>query len=420
MRNWMPLAVVCTTVFAFASGPAADFAGSVNGLRRCLAPAMQSLDPARIRFLEEILRAVEGERKSPSAAAVTVPAPGVPPVAGGQAEEYLFFLKPEAVGRGGVDEAFKLLYDMGLPLQVTGARVYSGRAMRERGIVAQHYAAINRVARLGAGALSDAAKAAFGQKFGVPVEQARVYGALSLPAGGPYTAAQITAFWNDGLTRNNKPLEHGTTKLVPGTYALQLPDGSYILNGFHLSQLGQYTGSDALVVVAFSVRTVVGPQTVARLREAYGEERELSLLDFIRDRIIGATNPADAKPGSIRRTMLDRWTELGLDAKPDMQKNGCHFSAGPVEAMRELFVWFGRDVEETETGRFLVASGLPAALLRRLRDDPPSVTAGSRQMPLFDATEGMDRETLLGFLANSPEISALLEASAALDCDTAA
>jgi len=59
-------------------------------------------------------------------------------------------------------------------------------------------------------------------------------------------------------------------------------------------------------------------------------EAALSWAVF-RDATIGATNPEDAAPGSLRRRVMDEWEALGLAGRPSTADNSIHASAGPIE-----------------------------------------------------------------------------------------
>lgn|GEM_PF-5201971 len=54
-----------------------------------------------------------------------------------------------------------------------------------------------------------------------------------------------------------------------------------------------------------------------------------------RHRLLGATNPANAVPGSFRYELWARREEIGLP-RVDFNWNGAHLSAGPLEAIYEL------------------------------------------------------------------------------------
>lgn len=65
---------------------------------------------------------------------------------------------------------------------------------------------------------------------------------------------------------------------------------------------------------------------------------QLSWADF-RGRVLGATNPAAAKAGSVRRALFDQWETLGLAKEPHTSENGVHASASPLEALFERMNW---------------------------------------------------------------------------------
>jgi len=65
---------------------------------------------------------------------------------------------------------------------------------------------------------------------------------------------------------------------------------------------------------------------------------QLSWADF-RSKVLGATNPAQAAEGSVRRAILDQWQSLGLAKEPYASENGVHASASPIEALFERMNW---------------------------------------------------------------------------------
>merc|ERR1719409_1077599 len=79
----------------------------------------------------------------------------------------------------------------------------------------------------------------------------------------------------------------------------------------------------------------------------------LSWADF-RGKVLGATDPAEASQGSLRRAILDDWRALGLPACPDTGDNGVHASASPFEALSERVNWCGASFETDAYGRGLV------------------------------------------------------------------
>jgi hypothetical protein len=68
--------------------------------------------------------------------------------------------------------------------------------------------------------------------------------------------------------------------------------------------------------------------------------------ESFRGDVLGATDPSAAPKGSIRRTILDKYKELGLKSKPNTGDNGVHASASPFEGLAERCNWLGAKVEE--------------------------------------------------------------------------
>lgn len=85
---------------------------------------------------------------------------------------------------------------------------------------------------------------------------------------------------------------------------------------------------------------------------------EVSWKEF-RSQILGSTNPAKASKESIRGQLFDHWEALGLKAVPTTLDNGVHFSAGPLEGLRERLLWTGCSLDDDSFGRLLLASGVP-------------------------------------------------------------
>ena len=118
-------------------------------------------------------------------------------------------------------------------------------------------------------------------------------------------------------------------------------------------------------------------------------EDKLSWADF-RGKVLGATNPAEAEAGAVRRAILDDWKALGLASEPDTGDNGVHASASPFEGLAERLNWLGATVEGDNFGAAMVAAGVPKATMLEWTTDP--IVAGGS---LFDALEDLDRSACL-------------------------
>src|SRR6201996_4799945 len=204
--------------------------------------------------------------------------------------ELLCFLKPEltnldeAHGRAALDLLFGKLAEYGV--EVTGGLVVRGDYLDRHDLMAQHYGVINEVARKGAAALAAPARAKFQEAFGRSVEDSEVLGALEFLRAFPeMTGAELDRLWEQSKT----------AKLAGGTYCAKVSAGGrevYLLNGFHPAQLAYFTRREAVIVV-------LSLQTDAAWSD-------------LRDDMLGATDPAKAKSGSLRRTLLDDKARYGL------------------------------------------------------------------------------------------------------------
>jgi len=155
----------------------------------------------------------------------------------------------------------------------------------------------------------------------------------------------------------------------------------YVVNGFYLDMRDKFIDRSAAVhffMVQFN-------------------EDELSWHDF-RKKVIGATNPEKALPGSLRNAILQNWKELGLKSRPNYGDNGVHASAGPIEAFRERLLWTSKKeenpfseqrIKEDPLGKRLIAAGIDVSTIDDclhnvvFKMDGASVTA-------FDETEDMN------------------------------
>jgi hypothetical protein len=126
----------------------------------------------------------------------------------------------------------------------------------------------------------------------------------------------------------------------------------------------------------------------------------LSWKDF-RGQVLGATNPNIAPVGSIRRTILDKYKDLGLTTKPNTGDNGVHASASPLEALAERMNWLRVDnINDDLFGKGLLAKKnvTPSTILTWAGDAQVSVmgeTKPGKTMSVFDTLEDLDADTIL-------------------------
>jgi len=164
--------------------------------------------------------------------------------------------------------------------------------------------------------------------------------------------------------------------LAPADWALAAAAGAptpiYVINGFYMAMRDKYTTDGAAIVYML----------------AEWDPAALSWKDF-RGKVLGATDPAAAPSGSVRRTILESWQDLGLASEPTIGDNGVHASASPFEGLVERMNWLGRPLAEDDFGRALLAAGIPEDTLLAWTKDPQVEFEGQRR-GLFDVMEDTD------------------------------
>jgi nucleoside diphosphate kinase len=282
----------------------------------------------------------------------------------------LVFIKPHAVNDAVVSLSREHLAAAGVEVvkdgRLTGAEILKGS------IIDDHYAA------LAANAVKLAPKdlnvpeenrakfqAEFGKAYDAAAADGTVINLASWQAENPgMSAAEIERRWRAGKT----------VKLAPGTYVSEIEGGAgkLVVNGFYASMREKFISGGALVHW-FLVRFPEASLSWAAFREA----------------TIGATNPEEAAPGSLRRRVLDEWAALGLPCQPSTADNGVHASAGPVEGLRERAIWLGTALDADPFGAELLAAGVSRATVERLCANEVVSLLGATG-PAYDLTEGVD------------------------------
>lgn len=216
----------------------------------------------------------------------------------------------------------------------------------------------------------------FGEKWSDAVSSGKVYNAKDAAEKLGVDAAGLNAMWSK--------LKPGTDliKFGGGFYCGKVADNVYVMNGFYMSMRAAYCNPGEKI----QWYTVSWPAD------------SLSWADF-RGEVLGATNPAAAPVGSIRRTILDKYKELGLKSKPNTGDNGVHASASPFEAMAERNNWLGVPIEKDSFGKGLLAKKIPKSTIEEWSGDcqvsVEGETAPGKTMSVFDTLEDLDADTSL-------------------------
>nr|QWT72315.1 hypothetical protein [Streptomyces kanamyceticus] len=295
--------------------------------------------------------------------------------------QFLVMLKPELVlPRGGdgsrpLARVLDVLTDRGV--EIGAVRVLSSGFVARHAVVESHYPALNRIARTGEAGMSPAAVERLDETYpGFRAASGRVVGAFQLLGEIP----ELTPFALELLTRNTEVAKLGT-----GTYAIRASvDGEdlVVLNPFHPQQVAHFTA----------------PGGAIALLECWSE----LALPVIRRDLIGATDPMDAEPHSIKGILLRERGPLGLD-RVSTRCNGVHVSPGAPEGMATIVRYFsvgGSAIrpQDTAFGRRLTEAGLSAEAVAWVAGDP-DVESGQHTGPLFELTEDMDWADAVKFVA---------------------
>jgi len=123
------------------------------------------------------------------------------------------------------------------------------------------------------------------------------------------------------------------------------------------------------------------------------DESKLSWADF-RGKVLGATDPTTAVAGSLRKTILDTYQDLGLNSAPNVGDNGVHASASPFEALAERLNWIGAKPTEDAFGQALIKAGVKEDMLKTWTKDP-QVEYEGKKGSLFDTLEDTNASVCL-------------------------
>ena len=293
------------------------------------------------------------------------------------------FLKPEVLALGDgvrIESILELVFSSLRAHGVkTGAiRVLNGPYLAKYRLMEAHYGVINRVSRLGEGALSQPTrKRLVAECKGV---EHRILGAHQFLEEFPDVSAFALNVIADSL---------GTRKIASGKYFILVEvagEPIAVLNPFHPYQLMHFTPPGRTIVV-FECWSDTG-------------------WEVLRQEMTGATDPSRAMAGSIRKTLLDRKRQFGLrDVRT--ATNGVHCSAGPLEAMVEYCRFFsdhaGKSaIKPTETpfGELLAGHGLSEKAIVKLAKNPLLGKEGDGNYA-FNLTEEKDSEVAAELLAKA-------------------
>jgi len=155
------------------------------------------------------------------------------------------------------------------------------------------------------------------------------------------------------------------------------PEHIFVINGFYMAMREKFTKPGASIHYYL----------------VEWDPAKLSWEDF-RGKVLGATDPTTAAPGSLRKEIFAGWKGLGLASEPNVGDNGVHASASPFEALAERLNWMGATLEDDPFGQAMLASGIPKDTIMAWTKDP-QVPFEGKKASLFDLLEDLDYDDCL-------------------------
>lgn len=240
---------------------------------------------------------------------------------------------------------------------VVSARTVTPAELVANGTVRRHYAAHWEVARAGRlqpderlRLLRIYDRREFEDRFGISAAEVPVLPVLEFVSRSAIPLDAINAWSEASANANglNSGTFDGPNEVGDLTYVnlFEFPDGSdrpvFLLNP-HLPSVTTWFEHSPTPLVAVQLGSADdGALPWARMRAEF----------------CGGSDPSTSPPGSLRRDMWDGLWPLRYVDEIDVGRshNGVHLSNGPVEAVREAWIWFGVAPEETTTGRTLLAA----------------------------------------------------------------
>ena len=147
----------------------------------------------------------------------------------------------------------------------------------------------------------------------------------------------------------------------------------YVFNAFFMSMRSKF----------------VGKENEIRCFVVEWDPDQLSWSSFRHD-VLGPTDPNQAPPNSIRRSILNQYKELGLSSAPNNSDNGVHASASPFEALAEKLNWLSLDLESDLLGKALMDAGISKSRIKEWSLDPQVKLSASSTGSVFDVLEDLD------------------------------
>jgi len=264
-------------------------------------------------------------------------------------------------------------------INITKELDISGEDIDSKKLIDQHYYAIASKATILPAKDIPVPAAKFQEKFGESWEkvlsEGRAVNAMEACAKFGCDATTLDAAWGKAK------VEKFGGGFYCGLVKVGDSDPLYVFNAFFMQMRSKFVGA-------------------GRSIHCFVVEWDPAKLDWasFRGELLGPTDPAEGPSGSIRKTILDKYQELGLTSKPNKGDNGVHASASPFEGLAEKTNWMGLGIENDAFGKALVKAGLSKNTIKAWSVDPRITLPGGEKGSVFDALEDLNAEACLAKL----------------------
>jgi len=282
----------------------------------------------------------------------------------------LVFIKPEAANHAAaVAHVHQVLAANAVQIRREG--VLTGSEMAAANLLDQHYLPIATAAcqvRAQDLPLTAAARQQFRSAFGIEWDHAAVVNADEAQQRYRLDAERLAQLCLQAPQR---------ARLAPGVYvakpAIDDTADVYVVNGFYPELRQRY----------------LRPEAHVRWLDVQFTSADLHWQDF-RDSVIGATDPATARPGSLRRQFYQQAPQYGLSVPVSIRFNCIHASASALEGSRERLIWCKLKPSQDPFLQSLHASGIDWPLIQTFLRNPMVRWQNQPEQPLFDIVEDLD------------------------------
>jgi len=287
------------------------------------------------------------------------------------------FVKPHANTQATQDMVRQKLIEAGI--EILSEKDISGSTIDEKKLIDQHYYAIaSKATILSADKIpvpEDKFQETFGEKWSDVLKEGRGVNAMEACKKFKCTAEELDAAWQAA-----KVVKFGGG-FYCGLVSVKDQTPLYVFNAFFMVMRSKFVGANDSI----------------HCYEVQWEPKKLSWESF-RGELLGPTDPKDGPEGSIRKTILDTYKELGLKSVPNKGDNGVHASASPFEGLAEKMNWLGASIDTDAFGKALLESGLSKKTISDWSVDPRVNLPGGEKGSVFDALEDMDVDACLAKL----------------------